>query len=204
MVGYSLPVDQMLTFEELQSHLYSSEEQLDAIPYVTSYYKPRWGFVCRTVLRQSLKPGSHRAVIDASLQQGSLTYGDFILKGQTSDEILLSSYVCHPSMANNEVSGPVVLAALARWLLVAAGTSLYLPVRVGSRNARRDRLPVSRSRCDEGEYPRRIRRDLCRRRSGLFLPAVALRRYAGRSRRASRDGRRAAGVPAVQLSGSRQ
>ena len=116
VLGYSLPIHKVLTLDELLPHLYSSEEQPDAIPYVVSYYKPRWGFCLPHNVKRKLKAGQYRAVIDSSLKDGSLSYGEFILKGRTSDEILLSSYICHPSMANNEVSGPVVLAALARWL----------------------------------------------------------------------------------------
>lgn len=117
VVGYSEPVNRKLTLEELNEHLYSLEAQPSAIPYITSYYQKRWGFCLSHTQRHSLKKGSYHAYIDSELKPGVLNYGECILPGKTKKEIFLSTYVCHPSMANNELSGPVVTTALVKWLM---------------------------------------------------------------------------------------
>ena len=116
VMGYSTPIDEWVDLSVLEEHLYSLPEQPNAIPYVTSYYKERWGFCISHDERLKLKDGKYHVFIDSTLEKGSLTYGEYIIKGETEQEVFLSTYICHSSMANNELSGPVVAAFIGKWL----------------------------------------------------------------------------------------
>jgi aminopeptidase-like protein len=107
-----------MSFEELAPHIYTLSEQPEAIPYMTSYYKERWGFCMTHKDFLSLpKEGIYHAFIDSKLDSnGSLTYGDVILPGESKMEIVFSTYICHPSLANNELSGPLVATFLYKQL----------------------------------------------------------------------------------------
>ena len=118
VVNYSSPIDKSVEYGELIQHLKFLIDQPEAIPYVTTYYKENWGFcISKNEFDQLPKEGEYRVVIKSTLENGSLTYGDLVLKGSSKKEILLSSYLCHPSMANNELSGPICLAFLYKKIL---------------------------------------------------------------------------------------
>ena len=136
VVGYSIPINETVSLNELQDHLYSLPEQPSAIPYITSYYQERWGFCLTHAQRESLKPGEYRVVIDSELTNGSLTYGELIIPGAQNQEVFLSTYICHPSLGNNELSGPAVTTYLAKWLLTQKRKNtfriIFIPETIGS------------------------------------------------------------------------
>jgi len=109
VVNYSVPINTELTYDDLIRNLHYIEDMPDAIPYITSYYKENWGFCMSFNDFKSLpRQGLYKIKIDSVLKPGNLTYGECVLKGDTDEEILFSTYLCHPSMANNELSGPLV------------------------------------------------------------------------------------------------
>ena len=137
VLGYSTPINKLISLNELQDHLYSIPNQPDAIPYVTSYYDERWGFCISHKDRLKLVDGDYHVFIDSYLEDGSLTYGELIIPGETNKEVFLSTYVCHPSMANNELSGPVVTIALAKFIKALKNRRytyriIFIPETIGS------------------------------------------------------------------------
>ena len=117
LVGYSTGYEGYMSLIKLQEHLYSLPDQPDAVPYITSYYEKRWGFCLTQNERDNLKEGNYKVLIDSKFFRGELNYGELILPGNSQEEIFISTYICHPSMANNELSGPCVVTFLAKWLL---------------------------------------------------------------------------------------
>lgn len=116
IMGYSTPVDQWVDLEDLKKFIYVQPEQPDVIPYVTSYYKERFGFCMSKFQLDALSKGRYHMVIKSKLFDGNLTYGEIILPGKTEEEVFFTTYVCHPSMANNECSGPVLSAELIKYV----------------------------------------------------------------------------------------
>jgi aminopeptidase-like protein len=113
LLGYSTPFRGVLSRAALDEHLHSLPAQPTAIPYLTSYYSPRWGFCLTHEHRERLPEGDYEVVVDTELRaDGSLTLGEAFLPGEEPGEVLLSTYTCHPSLANNELSGPLVTAFL--------------------------------------------------------------------------------------------
>ena len=116
VVSYSVPVSATMTLEELRPHLYPKPELPDAVPYLTSYYDESWGFCLSQRQLDAMPEGRYEVLIDSSLTDGHLTYADAVLPGKSEREILFSTYICHPSMANNELAGPVLAAFLYQLL----------------------------------------------------------------------------------------
>src|SRR3954470_14710951 len=116
VLNYSIPVRKKLSLRELREHVFTLPDHPDWIPYKTSYYQERWGFCLSHNQLSSLKDGLYEAFIDSSLEPGHLTYGECYLPGTSSDEVLISCHVCHPSLCNDNLSGIALSTFLARQL----------------------------------------------------------------------------------------
>lgn len=112
LLNYSIPFSGTVSFDVLKDHLYTLPDMPDAIPYLTSYYEDRWGFCISQNELEALPEGDYQVHIDTQLIMGSVEVAEAVLEGESEEEILFSTYLCHPSLANNELSGPLVLAFL--------------------------------------------------------------------------------------------
>ena len=140
VVSYSTPIKKRVSLNELKKHLFTIEKIPDAIPYVTSYYKKNWGFCIKYIDYRKLKPGKYNVFIDSKFKKnGSLSYGEIYLPGRLKKEIIFSTNICHPSMANNEVSGIVTSLAISKYIKYLKKTKysyriLFFPETIGSIN----------------------------------------------------------------------
>ena len=137
VMGYSTPVDEWVDLNELKKHIYTQPDQPDVIPYVTSYYKERYGFCMSENQLAQLTEGRYHMYIDSELMDGALNYAEVVIPGETEEEIFFSTYFCHPSMANNECSGPALSAALVRHVAAMERRKytyrfIYIPETIGS------------------------------------------------------------------------
>ncbi len=136
VMNYSVPVDAKMSLEELRPHLFSIPEKPDWIPYRTSYYQKDWGFCLSHKQLLALKDGEYEVCIDSTLQDGNLTLAECSLPGRTSEEVLVSCHVCHPSLANDNLSGLTVATHLAQFLagreLRYSYRFLFIPGTIGA------------------------------------------------------------------------
>tara|TARA_A100001388_G_C28769140_1_gene502730 strand:+ start:1292 stop:2563 length:1272 start_codon:yes stop_codon:yes gene_type:complete len=116
LVGYSHPLKKIMNLKELKNKIFTDKNDNTAIPYVTSYYKRDWGFCLSKKQKKKLPRGKYKVFINSSLKKGYLDMSHAILKGKSNKEIMFSSYICHPSMANNELSGPVLLNGIMKFI----------------------------------------------------------------------------------------
>ena len=116
ILNYSVSIDKKVTFSELKEHIHTLPEQPDTIPYLTSYYKEEWGFCMSHNDFLKLSDQEYHVVIKSSLENGSLTYGEYYVEGQIKDEFVLTCYICHPSLCNDNLSGTVLITFIAKIL----------------------------------------------------------------------------------------
>lgn len=136
VMNYSVPVHARMRLAELKPHLFSLPDRPDAIPYRTSYYAENWGFCLSHQQLQSLEDVEYEVCIDAELRDGHLTYGEVFIKGESESEVLFSCHVCHPSLANDNLSGNVVATWLARYVMSQprrySYRFLFVPATIGA------------------------------------------------------------------------
>jgi aminopeptidase-like protein len=136
VMSYSTPVRGIMTLEELKPHLFTIPEKPDWIPYRTSYYKPAWGFCLSHKQMLSLEDREYEVCIDSDLKDGHLTYGEFYVAGKSEEEVLISCHACHPSLANDNLSGLTIAAYLAKFLstmeLHYSYRFLFIPGTIGA------------------------------------------------------------------------
>jgi aminopeptidase-like protein len=136
VLNYSVPIRQKVKLAELRDHLYSLSEHVDWIPYRTSYYKENWGFCVTHRQLENMTDDEYDVCIDSSLEDGNLTYGEYLIKGELEDEFLISCHSCHPSLCNDNLSGMSVGTHLAKFLgqkkLRYSYRFLFIPGTIGS------------------------------------------------------------------------